>query len=124
MSLLLQVQNFSQSLISNQKKKNLTNRRRRRRRRRPPPPRRRRRRRRRRRGREEGERRERGGSLSSLSHPLVEFFLLTSLCAEPHDLALVVQRLDSGIHRINLYAVDSAISFPNTYPLDGDLSGG
>ena len=39
------------------------------------------------------------------------------------DLASVVQRLDSAIHR-NLYPVDSAISFPNTYPLDGDLSGG
>ena len=54
----------------------------------------------------------------------LNFFLFTSLCAEPHDLAWVVQRLDSAIHRINLCAVDSAISFPNTYTLDGDLSGG
>ena len=30
----------------------------------------------------------------------------------------------SHIHRINLYAWDSEISFPNTYPLDSDLSGG
>ena len=37
-------------------------------------------------------------------------------------LASVVQRLDSAIHRINLYPVDSAISLPNTYPLDSDLS--
>ena len=38
--------------------------------------------------------------------------------------ASVVQRLDiSAIHRINLNPVDSAISFPNTYPLDSDLSG-
>ena len=29
--------------------------------------------------------------------------------------ALVVQRLDSAIHRINLYPVDSASGFPNTY---------
>ena len=36
----------------------------------------------------------------------------------------VVQKLDSAIHRINLYPVDNAISFPNTYPLDSDLSGG
>ena len=36
--------------------------------------------------------------------------------------ALVVQRLDSAIYRINLYPVDSAISFPNTYLLDSDLS--
>ena len=40
------------------------------------------------------------------------------------DLAPVVQKLDSAIHRINLYAVDNAIGFPNTYPLDSDLSGG
>ena len=33
-------------------------------------------------------------------------------------LASIVQRLDSAIHRINHYPVDSAISFPNTYPLD------
>ena len=38
---------------------------------------------------------------------------------------LVVQRLDSAIHGINLYSVDSGIiSFPNTYPLDSDLSDG
>ena len=41
-----------------------------------------------------------------------------------NGLASVVQRLDSAIHRITLYPVDSAISFPNTYPLDNDLSGG
>ena len=40
------------------------------------------------------------------------------------DLAPVVQKVDSAIHRINLYSLDSAIGFPNTYPLDGDLSGG
>ena len=32
--------------------------------------------------------------------------------------------LDSAIHRINLYPVDSAISFPDAYPLKSDLSGG
>ena len=36
----------------------------------------------------------------------------------------VVQKLDSAIHQINLYPVDNATSFPNTYPLDRDLSGG
>ena len=40
------------------------------------------------------------------------------------DLVPVVQKVDSDIHRINLYPLDSAIGFPNTYPLDGDLSGG
>ena len=39
-------------------------------------------------------------------------------------LAPVVQKLDSAIHRINLYPVDNAIGFPSTYPLDSDLSGG
>ena len=36
----------------------------------------------------------------------------------------VVQKLDSITHRINHYPVDSAIGFPNIYPLDSDLSGG
>ena len=39
-------------------------------------------------------------------------------------LALVVQTLDSAIHRINHYPADSVIDFRNTYPLDSDLSGG
>ena len=38
--------------------------------------------------------------------------------------ALVVQKLDSAIHQINLYPVENANGFPNTYPLDIDLSGG
>ena len=36
--------------------------------------------------------------------------------------ASVVQRLDNA--SVNLYSVDSAISFLSTYPLDGDLSSG
>ena len=40
------------------------------------------------------------------------------------DQALVVQTLDSAIHRINHYPADSVIDFRNTYPLDSDLSGG
>ena len=39
-------------------------------------------------------------------------------------LAPVVQTLDNAIHRINHYPADSVIGFPNTYPLDSDLSGG
>jgi len=42
---------------------------------------------------------------------------------QPHQ-APVVQKVDNAIHCINLYPVDCAIGFPNTYPLDGDLSGG
>ena len=36
----------------------------------------------------------------------------------------VVQKVVNVIHRMNLYPVDSAIGFPNIYPLDSDLSGG
>ena len=39
-------------------------------------------------------------------------------------LGRVVRKLDNAIHRIKHYPVDSAIYFPNTYPLDSDLSGG
>ena len=31
-----------------------------------------------------------------------------------HHYAPVVQKVDSAIHRINLYPVDNAIGFPNT----------
>ena len=36
----------------------------------------------------------------------------------------IVQTLDSAIHQINHYAVDSAIGSPISYPLDSDLSRG
>jgi len=39
-------------------------------------------------------------------------------------LAPVDQKLDSAIHWINHYPVDNTIGFPNTYPLDSDLSDG
>ena len=38
--------------------------------------------------------------------------------------APVVQTLDSTIHQIKIYPLDNAIGFPNTYPLDRDLSSG
>ena len=38
--------------------------------------------------------------------------------------ATVVQTLDSAIHRIKIYPMDSTIGFPNSYLLDSDLSGG
>ena len=37
---------------------------------------------------------------------------------------IIVQKVDSTIRWINLYPVDNAIGFPNTYPLESDLSGG
>ena len=38
--------------------------------------------------------------------------------------APVLQKIDSAIHRINLYPLDTAIGFPNTYPQYRDLSDG
>ena len=42
----------------------------------------------------------------------------------PFTQGLVVQTLDSAIHKIKIYPVDNAIVFPNTHPLHIDLSGG
>ena len=39
-------------------------------------------------------------------------------------MAPIVQKVDSATHNIYLYPVDSVIVFPNTYPLDSDLSDG
>ena len=36
----------------------------------------------------------------------------------------VVRNGDNTIHWINLYPVDNAVGFPNTYPLDSDFSVG
>ena len=36
-------------------------------------------------------------------------------------MATVVQKMDSAIHRINHYPLDSAIGFAITYPPDSDL---
>ena len=41
-----------------------------------------------------------------------------------NDLAPVVQKSDGAIHRVNHYPLNSTFGFPNTYPLDRDLSGG
>jgi len=40
------------------------------------------------------------------------------------QLAPVVQKVDNAIHWINLYPLNGAIGFPNTYPLDSGFSGG
>ena len=40
--------------------------------------------------------------------------------SEHGNQAPVVQKVDNAIHRINLYPLNSAIGFPNTYPRDGD----
>ena len=49
--------------------------------------------------------------------------IVMDFCAGKKLLASVVQKVDSAIHRINRYPVDSAtVCFSNTYPLDSDLS--
>ena len=51
------------------------------------------------------------------------FFILLFPVLVTSGQAPVVQTSDSAIQRINLYPVDSAIGFHNTYRLDSDLSG-
>ena len=45
-------------------------------------------------------------------------------CLLTSELAPVVQKADNAIYWINHYSLDSSIGFPNTNPLDSDLSGG
>ena len=40
------------------------------------------------------------------------------------DLYSVHLTLGSTVHQIKMYPVDNAIGFPNTHPMDSDLSGG
>ena len=51
------------------------------------------------------------------SHTMVMKVSITFISHAP-----VAQKVDSDIRWINLYPVDSANGFPNTYPLDSDLS--
>ena len=50
--------------------------------------------------------------------------LLKTLDVSTIHLASVVQEVDTTNHRINLYPVDIASAFPNTYLLESDLSDG
>ena len=49
---------------------------------------------------------------------------LPNIQGYPIDLAPVVQTLDSVTHRIKIYPVHNANGFPDTYPLDSNLSEG
>ena len=44
--------------------------------------------------------------------------------ANIHRTKSVANMVNSVIHRIKIYPVDKAIGFPNTYPVDSDLSSG
>jgi len=52
---------------------------------------------------------------------LVSLTLIHWIQIYPVDSAI---KLLNNCSQINLYPVDNAIGFPNTYPLDSDLSGG
>ena len=62
--------------------------------------------------------------VNDLVSPYTSTLLLKFVFGESRILAPVVQNVDNAIQRINFYQVDSAIGFPNTYPLDSDLSDG
>ena len=59
---------------------------------------------------------------------LVSLILIHWIVTYPMDSA--IQRLNNlvqvnnAMHWMNLYPLDSTIGFPNTYPLDSDLSDG
>ena len=60
-------------------------------------------------------------------YPLIVQYLLVSLILIHWIviyLAPVVQNVDNAIQWINVYPVDIVVGFPNTYPLDSDLSDG
>ena len=50
--------------------------------------------------------------------------MLIVATGNPQVLVPVVEKMDNPIQWINLYSVDNAIGFPNTYLLDSDLTRG
>ena len=50
--------------------------------------------------------------------------MLIAAKGNPQLLVPVVEKMDNPIQWINLYSVDNAIGFPNTYLLDSDLTSG
>ena len=61
-----------------------------------------------------------GGIVCCFSRSKKSYFLQSY-----SDLALAVKKVDSAAHGINLFPADRAIiGFPNSYPLDRDLSNG
>ena len=49
--------------------------------------------------------------------------MLTVARGNPQLLAPVIEKMDNPIQWINLYPMDNAIDFPNTYLLNSDLTG-
>ena len=64
-------------------------------------------------------------SLSVTSRQLFERWIAQPAWQQPLPLSTpATQAMDSTIHWINHYRLDCAIGFPNTYPIDSDLSDG
>ena len=70
--------------------------------------------------------RRRGAIKGSIGMCSCEGYGLQAASSRTGDInqALVVQRPDNAIHRINHYPADSVVCFVNTYLLDSNLSGG
>ena len=49
---------------------------------------------------------------------------LVDIAAGFINLASAAQKVEKAILQINLYPLDNATGFPNTYPLNSNLSGG
>ena len=49
---------------------------------------------------------------------------LVDIAAAFINLASAAQKVEKAILQINLYPLDNATGFPNTYPLNSNLSGG
>ena len=49
---------------------------------------------------------------------------LADIAAAFINLASAAQKVEKAILQINLYPLDNATGFPNTYPLNSNLSGG
>ena len=49
---------------------------------------------------------------------------LVDIAAALINLVSAAQKAENAIHQINLYPLDKATGFPDTYPLNSNLSGG
>lgn len=49
---------------------------------------------------------------------------LADIAAALINLVSAAQKMENAIHQINLYPLDNATGFPDTYPLNSNLSGG
>ena len=54
----------------------------------------------------------------------IKHLLNVVLCICPGPEFTLVQKADKTVLQINHHPLNSTIAFPNTYPLDSDLSGG